>query len=136
MCFIHAYPFRIGNYIGVSMYYRKYMITRAVTSFELSWTSLFRPFSSSLWGALLAAMILLSASLGVMYQAYHHYAASGTSGRSGLVQNICNSSFYVFNSFCGQGTYLSDVLNIKSKSEYVLCIQVSKFSHPSPVSVY
>lgn len=104
------------------MYYRKYMITKAVTSFELSWMSLFRPFSSSLWGALLAAMLLLSASHGAVYQACHHHAPSR---RNGLVQNICNSSFYVFSSFCGQGTYLSDVSKIKLKGEYVFCIQVT-----------
>jgi hypothetical protein len=110
MSFIFIHPLRIGNYTGVSVYYRKYMITKAVTSFELSWTSLFRPFNSSLWGALLVAVLLLSVSLGVMYQVCQHYAESR---RNGLVQNICNSSFYVFSTFCGQGTYLSDIVNVK-----------------------
>jgi hypothetical protein len=82
------------------------MITKAVKSFEQPWTSLFRPFSSSLWTASLIAMLSLSASLGVML---HHYAESG---RNGLVQNICNSSFFVFSTFCGQGTDLTRIFNI------------------------
>lgn len=78
------------------------MIIKAKTGFELSWASIFYPFNSSLWVALIASMLLLSSCLAIVYQTFHHYKGLR---RNGLLQNIYNSSFFIFSVFCGQGIY-------------------------------
>ncbi|XP_021924655.1 glutamate receptor ionotropic, delta-1-like [Zootermopsis nevadensis] len=94
---------------------RKYMFIKAATEFELSWLSIFYPFNCPLWFALIASILLLSTCLGIICQICHRNTEFR---RNGLLQNICNSLFFIFSVFCGQG----EKLGLTTTSIMVVCV--------------
>ncbi|PSN34585.1 Ionotropic receptor 117 [Blattella germanica] len=82
---------------------------RKPETFERHWGDFMTPFSTELWLAVLATLVLLASFLSALYNVGHNYCGEAVVGVTEY--GFLDSLFYVFSSFCQQGHSVTPLSN-------------------------